>query len=139
MLNLDPAKLVVIAVLAILLLGPDRLPKVARQCGDAWRAVGEFRARMEAEVRTAAPDLPSTSELARMVRSPAALLDHLATAPDHGIDDAEPGIAVPEGLPGAGLGANLAPTNRPIPASEALRDNGGNLSRPMTATDPSLN
>ena len=37
MLNLDPAKLLVIAVVAIILLGPDRLPNLARQVGGAWR------------------------------------------------------------------------------------------------------
>jgi TatA/E family protein of Tat protein translocase len=77
MLNLDPGKLLIIAVVAVLLLGPDRLPQVARQCGDAWRAFGQFRQRMEAEVRSNLPDLPSTGELARLARSPVALLDHL--------------------------------------------------------------
>ena len=47
MLNLDPGKLLVIAVVAIILLGPDRLPQVARQVGGAWRSFNEFRHRME--------------------------------------------------------------------------------------------
>jgi sec-independent protein translocase protein TatB len=76
-LNLDPGKLLVIAVVAVILLGPDRLPQVARQVGTAWRAFTEFRHRMEAEVRSNIPDLPSTSDIARLVRSPSALLDHL--------------------------------------------------------------
>ena len=45
MLNLDPGKLLVIGVVAIILLGPDRLPQVARQIGGAWRAFNEFRHR----------------------------------------------------------------------------------------------
>jgi sec-independent protein translocase protein TatB len=89
MFNLDPAKLLVIAVVAIILLGPDRLPQVARQAGNAWRSFTEFRHRMESEVRSSLPDLPSTSEIARLARSPSALLDHLSSmsGEDAGEDD----------------------------------------------------
>ena len=59
MLNLDPGKLLVIGVVAIILLGPDRLPQVARQLGGAWRSFNEFRHRMESEVRNTMPDLPA--------------------------------------------------------------------------------
>jgi sec-independent protein translocase protein TatB len=79
MFNLDPGKLLVIAVVAIILLGPDRLPQVARQVGGAWRSFNEFRHRMESEVRSTMPDLPPTSEIARLARSPSALLNHLST------------------------------------------------------------
>ena len=72
MFNLDPGKLIVIAVVAIILLGPDRLPQVARQVGGAWRSFNEFRHRMETEVRSSMPDLPPTSEIARLARSPSA-------------------------------------------------------------------
>ena len=78
MLNLDPAKLLVIAVVAIILLGPDRLPQVARQVGAAWRSFNEFRHRMETEVRSTMPDLPPTPEIARLARSPSALLNKLS-------------------------------------------------------------
>jgi Sec-independent protein translocase protein TatA len=76
--DLDPGKLLVIAVVAVLILGPDRLPQVARQIGCTWRSFNDFRQRMEAEVRGNIPDLPSTSEIARLVRSPSDLLDNLA-------------------------------------------------------------
>ena len=78
MFNLDPGKLLVIAVVAIILLGPDRLPQVARQVGGAWRSFNEFRHRMESEMRNSMPDLPPTSEIARLARSPSALLNHLS-------------------------------------------------------------
>ncbi len=78
MLNLDPAKLLVIAVVAVILLGPDKLPQVARQVGTAWRSFGEFRHKMESEVRSSIPDLPSSADIARLARSPSALLDHLS-------------------------------------------------------------
>ena len=78
MLNLDPAKLLIIAVVAVILLGPDKLPQVARQVGAAWRSFSEFRHRMESEVRSSIPDLPSSADIARLARSPSALLNHLS-------------------------------------------------------------
>jgi len=88
MFNLDPGKLLVIAVVAVILLGPDRLPQVARQVGGAWRTFNEFRHRMETEVRSTMPDLPPTSEIARLARSPSALLNHLSSMSSD--DTAEP-------------------------------------------------
>ena len=79
MLNLDPAKLLIIAVVAVILLGPDKLPQVARQVGAAWRSFSEFRHKMESEVRSSIPDLPSSADIARLARSPSALLNHLSS------------------------------------------------------------
>jgi sec-independent protein translocase protein TatB len=85
MLNLDPSKLLIIGVVAVILLGPDRLPAFARQVGGAWRSFTAYRHRMESQVRDAMPDLPSSSEIARLARSPAAFLNHLSTlSPDTG-------------------------------------------------------
>jgi sec-independent protein translocase protein TatC len=66
---------------------------VARQVGGAWRSFNEFRHRMESEVRNTMPDLPPTSEIARLARSPSALLNHLSNmssdeAPDGSADAA---------------------------------------------------
>src|SRR5579863_4236268 len=83
MFNLDPSKLLIIAVVAVILLGPDRLPAFARQVGGAWRSFTAYRHRLETEIRSSMPDLPSSAEIARLARSPHALLDHLSTmSPD---------------------------------------------------------
>lgn len=79
MFNLDPSKLFVIAVVIVIVLGPERLPHFARQLGSVWRAFSEFRQRMESEVRDSLPDLPSTTDLATYARSPSALLNHLSS------------------------------------------------------------
>src|ERR1700689_3413489 len=108
MLNLDPGKLLVIGVVAIILLGPDRLPQVARQIGGAWRAFNEFRHRMETQVRETMPDLPDTSEIARLARSPSALLNHLSNmASDEEPDGSfqPPNLNGENGNAGAGAGA----------------------------------
>jgi Sec-independent protein translocase protein TatA len=80
MFNLDPSKLLVIAIVTIIVLGPDRLPQFARQIGGAWRSFSEFRQRMESQVRSSVPDLPSTTELLDYARSPTALLNRLAAS-----------------------------------------------------------
>jgi Sec-independent protein translocase protein TatA len=77
-LNLDPSKLIVVAIVILIVLGPDKLPQFARQIGAAWRSMSAFHGRLESEVRSSIPDLPSTTELARYARSPAALLDRLS-------------------------------------------------------------
>jgi sec-independent protein translocase protein TatB len=90
MFNLDPAKLLIIAVVAIILLGPDRLPHVARQVGGFWRTFNDYRHRMESQVRESMPDLPSTAEITRLARSPSALLDHLSTMGSDSDEEAAP-------------------------------------------------
>jgi len=109
MLNLDPSKLLVIAVVAIIVLGPERLPRVARQVAGFWRSFSQVRQRMEAEVRGSFPDLPSSTEIATYARSPVRLLDRLASAePAQETDQASldqkgelPAIRVYEGRPWA--------------------------------------
>src|SRR5580658_319856 len=78
MLSLSPAKLLVLLVIALIVLGPEKLPQVARQLGAAWGDLRRFRSRLESDVRGAFPDLPPTHEVAQAVRSPLAFLDRLA-------------------------------------------------------------
>jgi sec-independent protein translocase protein TatB len=75
---LSPAKLLVILVVALLVLGPDKLPKVAKQVGGLWGDFRKFRERLESEVRGTFPELPSTDTIANAVRSPLSFLDNLA-------------------------------------------------------------
>ncbi len=78
MLSLSPAKLLIVAVVALVLVGPDKLPQVARQLGAFWKAFRSFSQKIESEVRATVPDLPSSGEIARYARSPISLLDTLA-------------------------------------------------------------
>ena len=101
MFLLSPAKVLVVLVVALVVLGPDTLPRVARQVGALWSTVTQFRARMESEVRDTFPDLPSTDTLTQAIRSPLTLLDTLAgdhgTPDDHGSTDG-PGDHTGDGL-----------------------------------------
>ena len=54
---LSPAKLLVILVVALIVLGPDKLPRVAAQIGGLWGDFREFHERLEADVRGLVPRL----------------------------------------------------------------------------------
>src|SRR5579863_8467034 len=78
LMSLTPAKLLVVLVIALIVLGPEKLPQVARQLGAAWHDLRGWRSRIESEVRGTFPNLPPTHEVAQAVRSPFACLDRLA-------------------------------------------------------------
>lgn len=78
MLTLDPAKVLVVLLVALVVLGPDKLPRAAKQAGAAWNQLRQWRARLEEEVRGTFPDLPSTDRITQAVRSPLSFLDGLA-------------------------------------------------------------
>lgn len=81
MLDLSPTKLIIIFVVAIVLLGPKRLPQVARQLGAAWAKARTYTQRIDAELRQTMPDLPSSRDIVRYARSPITLLNELADGP----------------------------------------------------------
>lgn len=160
MFNLDPGKLLVIAVVAIILLGPDRLPQVARQLGGAWRSFNEFRHRMESEVRSTMPDLPPTSEIARLARSPSALLNHLSNMssddPNASTDEEPDGSfqpptvagqngsagavdATPAAADGAAAGDGHVPTPAPTPTPAERSARPPQPSGIVVPGDPTLN
>jgi sec-independent protein translocase protein TatB len=156
-LNLDPAKLLVIAVVAVILLGPDKLPQVARQVGAAWHAFGEFRHKMESEVRSSIPDLPSSADIARLARSPSALLDHLSKMDgdkDGAVATASPGSPSANGatsvtseqtardespLTGVPIAPpdTVPPVSRPVPTPQPSQPS--QPPQPPHTADPSLN
>lgn len=78
MFNLSPFKIMIIVAVILVVLGPDKLPQAARQIGNGWRSLKQFQQKVESEVRDAIPSLPSSGELARVVRSPVNLLNELA-------------------------------------------------------------
>jgi sec-independent protein translocase protein TatB len=55
--GLDPGKVLIILLVALIVLGPERLPRAARQVGAMWRELTRLREKVEDEVRSAMPDL----------------------------------------------------------------------------------
>jgi Sec-independent protein translocase protein TatA len=107
--------LLVVLVVALIVLGPEKLPQLARQLGAAWGDLRRFRARLESDVRGAFPDLPPAHEVAQAVRSPLAFLDRLA-------DEHERSKASEEN--GSSADAEAAPG--PSPPAAAVPNGNGN-------------
>jgi Sec-independent protein translocase protein TatA len=59
--SLDPAKILMILVVILIVMGPDRLPKAARQLGALWHEVTRLRQEVTDEVRSVMPDLDLSS------------------------------------------------------------------------------
>ena len=55
--GLDPAKIFLLLVIALIVVGPERLPGAARQLGGAWRELNRLREKFDEEVRAVVPDL----------------------------------------------------------------------------------
>ena len=130
MFSLSPLKLLVIVGVIMLLMGPDKLPEVAHRLGASWRTLKKLQERVEAEVREAIPDLPSTSEIARIARSPVNLLNQLADRVDAKEAAAAPSTNASEIDPAVDE-VPLLRTSPPLP--ERPRDDAG------PPPDPSLN
>ena len=79
MFDFSPIKILLIIVVAMVLLGPDKLPEVAQRTGKAWRSLRSLQGKLEAELRDAIPTLPDSGELVRYARSPIVLLNDLAS------------------------------------------------------------
>jgi Sec-independent protein translocase protein TatA len=78
MFFLSPVKLMFVLAVALIVLGPDKLPAAARKAGALWSDLRRMRERLEREVRGSFPDIPPSHELARLARSPLSYLDQLA-------------------------------------------------------------
>lgn len=114
--SLDPAKILMIFVVILIVLGPDRLPKVARQLGAAWHEVIRIRQEVTDEVRAVMPELDLTSipripsvrgTLTGLLVEPsapgAASTDDEATPPEDDAGTTGAGAAVPSApLPALG-------------------------------------
>lgn len=125
MFDLTPVKILLVLVVAVVLVGPQKLPQVARQIGAGWRRLQDFREQVDRDIREHVPDLPSSQEIARYARSPAALLEHLARIDEPLVED--PGAAQPP--------AGAAPAS----SGEAWPEDPGVSALPPAPDDPSLN
>jgi TatA/E family protein of Tat protein translocase len=77
--------IMVISVLALLLFGPDRLPKIMRQAGRFMREVQNTSQSFVAEMERAA-DVEATPPAPPVEQSPPLADRHVAEAPDLGPD-----------------------------------------------------
>lgn len=114
-MNLDPAKVLVILVIALIVLGPERLPRVARQLGMFLHEISQQRNRIVDQIRDQLPELPESGS----VRS--FLFDSLAR---------EQGRAVPDQT------GRLGPRSEPRALERVQYVSAGEHAEP---DDPSMN
>jgi len=126
--DLSPLKILVIVVVILLLLGPDKLPETAHRLGLAWRSLKNIQEKVESEVRDAIPDLPSTSDIARMARSPVTLLNQLADQAEARTNSTKEGAAAPPTVPDESAPPLITPPT-PVRRTESS----------TPPSDPSLN
>jgi sec-independent protein translocase protein TatB len=137
MFGFSPIKLLLVIAVIAIFLGPDKLPEVAKKLGHAWRSLKQLQQRVESEVRSVVPDLPSSQDIARFARSPVNLLNTLADK----VTEDEPDLTETD--------EDDAPT---IESSEESEARGPTFARPAPtpvtpprteppplAADPSLN
>jgi Sec-independent protein translocase protein TatA len=122
----------VIVAVVLLLLGPDKLPEVAHKLGSSWRSLKRLQERVEAEVREAIPDLPSSGDIARIARSPVNLLNSLANAVDAKEDAAASAASAAERPTPAPMETNV--TETPVVEPPKPRPDSS-----MLPPDPSMN
>ena len=109
---LSPAKLLVVLVVAVVVLGPEKLPKAAKQIGSLWGDLRRLRERLESDVRATVPGLPSTERIHQAVRAPLSFLDELAgTGPEIAVDAGPPPPA--DAGPPPPAGADPPPATSP--------------------------
>lgn len=87
--GLDPAKIFLLLVIALIVVGPERLPGAARQLGGAWRELNRLREKFDAEVRAMVPDL----DLPKIPTSPSKAVSGYISGLVSGIGDMSPSTA----------------------------------------------
>lgn len=117
--NLSPVHLLVVLVVALVVLGPDKLPRLARQAGGWIRDLRELQEHLRAQVdETLGPDFASLRDLgADVAEAPRRLLSPALPEPDPadptdpGTDPApdpaaDPGLAASDAAPGPASNGN---------------------------------
>lgn len=126
MIDLSPLKLLVVLVVALLVLGPEKLPSVTRQIGKAWGELTRLREGLRSQVKDAVGDLPEMAGDLRGARdSFYRTVTQLGTLPA----DAP--------APSTAAAAPDAPAVPPAPAAHA--EAGPTLASLPTDGDPGLN
>lgn len=119
MFNVGGMELLAIAIVALVVLGPDKLPGALRQLGSVIGEVRRISQGFQTDLRGALTEAEREAELARQSREPG------ASAAKAGIPQADPD-------PGAAMAAAQAE----LAAAEAAQSTDDEVS-PSTDDDPS--
>jgi Tat protein translocase TatB subunit len=92
--NISATELLVIAIVALLILGPDKLPDAMRKLGRAMRELRRITSGFEAELRDALSDPPEPPKAKPAAQAP---MNPTATGAAETADSASPTSAAAEG------------------------------------------
>jgi Sec-independent protein translocase protein TatA len=79
--DITPLKILIILVVALVVLGPERLPSLAHQVARGWSDFRRFRDRFESEVRDTVAAKPATKPAATNASAPSPTADGDRTGP----------------------------------------------------------
>ena len=147
---LDPVKLLLVGVVALVVLGPDKVPGAARKASALLHDLQRYRAQLQQEVEKTVGDLPFHDELreagralsrVRSVTSPGRALFAAATTPvrpePDSPDQSPPAAQDPAGAPDQSPPAAQDPAGAPDQSPPAAQDPAGAPDRaPPAAQDP---
>jgi Sec-independent protein translocase protein TatA len=134
---LDPVKILAVLVIALIVLGPEKLPRVARQLGAAWHELTKFRDKVEAEVRQAIPDV----DLPRLPARPGAAVASFVADLTSPLRAANPlrqgaaGTSAPGQTPDGAASPQLDGAREATPARAPVAVDRS----PVAVDDPSMN
>jgi mttA/Hcf106 family len=121
MLDLSPTKMFIILIVAVIVVGPRRLPRVAREFAKGWRRLRELYAQIDREVRQSIPGIPPDLDILRHARSPVALLNKFVDAVP---EQADP---TPEKDPTARAPRDARPNRFEVAPFDAMRCDVGDV------------
>lgn len=81
MFDITPLKILIVLVVALVVLGPERLPSLAHQVARGWSDFRRFRDRFESEVRDTVAGKPVTKPAATNASVPSPTADGDGTGP----------------------------------------------------------
>jgi Sec-independent protein translocase protein TatA len=81
-LDITPLKILIVLVVALVVLGPERLPGLAHQVARGWGDFRRFRERFESEVRDTVAGKPATKPAATNPSAASPTADGVEAGPD---------------------------------------------------------
>jgi Sec-independent protein translocase protein TatA len=125
MFSLDPAKLALIGIVALVVLGPDKLPAAVQKLSSLLRDLQKMRSSLETEVKRTTGDLPF-SEGFRNAREKLGQVTHTAD-PRQALYRAA-GLSTPPGSDLERAGSkpepDVVPGSIDLPALDPIRSHG---------------
>jgi Sec-independent protein translocase protein TatA len=119
MLTLDPAKLLIVGVVALFVLGPDKLPATARKAAGLMRDLRRFRASVHEQVTAAVGSEPLLRELTdakgHLLDARSKLSSRAALYRSIGLSDEEMGLG-----PAAAPVAAVAPSTGSVATPQSV-------------------